>query len=51
MFYSIDEKHHDYEIMSMFRLTIKIETLYNEYSKKKHKNNPPLLVIFELFNS
>jgi hypothetical protein len=29
-FYSIDEKHDDYKIMSMFRLTIKIYTFYNE---------------------
>jgi cytoplasmic iron level regulating protein YaaA (DUF328/UPF0246 family) len=29
-FNSIDEKHHNDKIMSMFGLTIKIETLYNE---------------------
>jgi hypothetical protein len=30
-FYIIDEKHHDYKIMSMFRLTIEIYIItYNE---------------------
>ena len=29
-FYNIDEKHYDYKIMPMSRLTIKIKTFYNE---------------------
>ena len=29
-FHSIDKKHHEYKIMSMFRLTINIKTFYNE---------------------
>jgi hypothetical protein len=28
--YTIDEKHNNYTIMSMFQLTIKIQTFYNE---------------------
>jgi len=29
-FYIIDEKHHEYKIMSMFRTSINIKTFYNE---------------------